>query len=161
MRKTSVCSSPVQDLPFRISAPRSCSRKICARSLYEDFLRKMSVSGCLYQEPLGPLVQDHCMRISCARHLCQNLLTRILYRQDLCMRISCARYLCQDLLSKTTCARSLNADLLCISLCQDLCLRILYDHLCKISVWGSLAQDLCARIFAPGSCRTSCARSLY
>ena len=67
--------------------------------------------------------------------------------QDRCMRISCARCLCQDLLSKTTCARSLYA--------------ILYDHLCKISVCGSLAQDLCARIFASGSCRTSCARSLY
>ena len=113
------------------------SRATCARSLYENFLCKMSVSESPHQDPVQALVQD------------------------LCMRISCARCLCQDLLSKTTCARSLYADLLCISLCQDLCLRIFYDHLCKISVWGSLPQDLCGRIFASGSCRTSCARSLY
>ena len=61
----------------------------CARSLYEDLLCKISLSGCLHQDPAGPLVQD------------------------LCMRISCARFLCQDLLSKTTCARSLYADPLC------------------------------------------------
>ena len=219
--KISVCGSLVQDLSFRISAPRSCSRATCARSLYEDLLCKISVSGCLYQEPLGPLAQDHCMRISCkmsasespqqnpvgalaqdrcmriscarclrqdllgscrstcARSVCAELLSKIslsgsLHQdpviplaqdlclriscarclrspqqpaealvQDRCMRISCAKCLCQDLLSRTTCARSLYADLLCISLCQDLCIRILYDHLCKISLCGSLAQDLC------------------
>ena len=61
--------------------------------------------------------------------------------QDLCMWISCAR-----------------------SLCQDLCIRILYDHLCKISVCGSLVQDLSGVMSASGSsrtCRISCARSLY
>ena len=55
------------------------------------------------------------------------------------MRISCAR-----------------------SLCHDVCIRILWDLLCKISVCGSLVQDLSVRISASGSCsRTSCARSLY
>ena len=76
--KISVCGSLVQDLSFQISAPRSCSRATCARSLYEDLLCKMSASGSLYQEPLGPLVQDHCMRISCTRCLRQDLLSRIL-----------------------------------------------------------------------------------
>ena len=55
------------------------------------------------------------------------------------MRISCAR-----------------------SLFHDVCIRILWDLLCKISVCGSLVQDLSVRISASGSCsRTSCARSLY
>ena len=63
---------------FRISAPRSCSRTTCARSLYEDLLCKMFESGCLYEEPLGQPVQDLCMRISCARCLCQDLCIRIL-----------------------------------------------------------------------------------
>ena len=97
--------------------------------------------------------------------------------QDRCMRISCARCLCQVLLSRTTCARSLYADLLRISLCQDLCIRILYDHLCKISVCGSLAhislsgslqqdpvgarslhQDLLCEISLSGSLQTACRR---
>ena len=33
----------------------------------------MSVSGSPQQDPVGALVQDHCMRISCARWLCQDL----------------------------------------------------------------------------------------
>ena len=126
----------MQDVCVGMSAS-GASRATCASSLYENFLCKMSVSGSPQQDPVGAVVQDGCMRISCARCLCQ------------------------DPLSKTTCARSLYADLLCVSLCQDPCIRILYDHLCKISVYGSLAQDLCVRIFASGSCRTSCARSLY
>ena len=56
----------VQDLFFRISAPRSCSRTTCARSLYADLLRKISLSGCRQQDPVGPLAQDPCTRISCA-----------------------------------------------------------------------------------------------
>ena len=63
---------------------------------------------------------------------------------------------------------------------QDLCIKILWDNLCKISVSGSLCedpldhlyqdpvgplvQDLCSRIFWPtvsGSYRRTCARSLY
>ena len=67
----------------------------------------MSVSGSPQQDPKGTLVQDRCMRISCARSL-------------------------YAVLSRTSCARSLYVDLLCISLCQDLCIRIL----CKISVCG-------------------------
>ena len=58
--------------------------------------------------------------------------------QDLCLRISCAR-----------------------SLCHDVCIRILQDLLCKISVCGYLVQDLSVMMSASGSCRTSCARSVY
>ena len=72
--------------------------------------------------------------------------------QDVCVKISSVRLLC---------AKFLYADLLCLSLCQDLCIRILYDHLCKISVCRSLVQDLCVRIFASGSCEIFCAKSLY
>ena len=94
------------------------------------------------QDPVGALVQDRCMRISCARCLCQDLLT---------------------------CARYLYASLFCISLCQDLCIRIFYDHLCKISVCGSLVQDLSGCLqqdpvgpLVQDRCtRTSCARSLF
>ena len=58
--------------------------------------------------------------------------------QDRCAQISCAR-----------------------SLCHDVCVRILYDHLYKISVCGSLVQGLSVRMSAAGSCRTTCARSLH
>ena len=39
------------------------------QDLYADLLRKTSLSGCLQQDPVGPLVQDLCTstRISCAR----------------------------------------------------------------------------------------------
>ena len=44
-----------------------------ARSLSESFfLRKMSVSGSPQQDPVGALVQDRCMRISCGRCLRQD-----------------------------------------------------------------------------------------
>ena len=89
------------------------------------------------------------MRISCAKCLRspqQNPVEALV--PDRCMRISCARCLCQDLLSRTTCARSLYADILRISLCQDLCIGILHDHLRKISVRGSLVQDLSVRMSA-------------
>ena len=77
------------------------------------------------------------------------------------MRTSCKKCLCQNLLNRITCARSLYVDPLCISLCQDLCIRILYDDLCKISVCGFLLQDLSVWMSASGSCRPFCARSLY
>ena len=78
--------------------------------------------------------------------------------QDRCMRISCARCLWQDLLGscKSTCARSVCADLLC-----------------KISLSGSLHQnpvgtlvyeDLLRKVFkisSAESCRSTCARSVY
>ena len=72
--------------------------------------------------------------------------------QDACVKISSAGT------SRTPCARSLYADLLCISLCQDLCIRTLYDHLCKISVCGSLVQDLSV---SQDVGITTCERSLY
>ena len=65
----------VQDLCMRISSAHLCVKTsesgscmtTCARSLYADLLRKISVSGSLRQGPVGLLVQDLCMRVSCAR----------------------------------------------------------------------------------------------
>ena len=62
----------LHDVFIRISAS-AASRATRARSLYENFLCKMSVSGSPQQDPVGALVQDRCMRISCARCLCQVL----------------------------------------------------------------------------------------
>ena len=42
-----------------------------------DLLCKISLSGCLHQDPIGPLVQDLSTRISCARSLCQDLSSSI------------------------------------------------------------------------------------
>ena len=70
-------------------------------------------------------MQDRCRRISCARCLCARSPQQDpvgLLVQDHCMRISCAY------------------------LCVRLCIRILFVHLCKISVCGSLVQDLSVRI---------------
>ena len=143
----------VQDLCMRISCAYLCVRTsaskfcmtTCARSLYADLLRKISLSGCLHQDPVGPLVQDLCMRISCARCLRftqQNPAEALV--QDRCMRISCARCLCQDLLSRTTCARCLYAGLLS-----------------KISLSGSLHQDPVVGPLVQDHCMTiSCARCL-
>ena len=89
----SVPQNPVvlllEDVFVRISAS-AASRTSCARSLYEDLLCKMSESGCLYEEPLGPLVQELCMRISCACARCsrsppQGPVGALV--QDRCMRI--------------------------------------------------------------------------
>ena len=44
-----------------MSASGSC-RTSCARSLYVDLLCKISLSGSLHQDPVGPLVQDLCMK---------------------------------------------------------------------------------------------------
>ena len=55
------------------------------------------------------------------------------------------------------CARSLW--IFCArSLFRDLCIRILYDALCKISVCGFLVQDLSVKMSAP--CRISICRSV-
>ena len=68
----------LQDVFVRISAS-AASRATCARSLYAGLLSKTSLSGSLRQDPVvGPLVQDHCIRISCARCLCQNVCIRSL-----------------------------------------------------------------------------------
>ena len=76
----SVHQNPVvlllQGVFVRISAS-AASRATCARSLYAGLLSKIALSGSLRQDPVvGPLVQDHCMRISCARCL----------SRDVCMR---------------------------------------------------------------------------
>ena len=141
-RKISVCGSLFQDLSVRISAPRSCGTT-CARSLHQDLLRKISVRDLLSKVKV--------FKISSARS-CGSTGARSVYDvprsplQDTC---------------RTTCARSLYADFLRASLCQDLCIRILYDHLRKISVRGSLVQNLSDWMSASWSCRTTCARSLF
>ena len=43
-------------------SPSGSSRTSCARSLYEDLLCKISLSGCLHQDPVGSLVQELCMK---------------------------------------------------------------------------------------------------
>ena len=75
--KTTCAKCPCQDLCIRILqdlfAPDLC-RTTCARSLSKDVcirilcehLCKMSVSGALHQEPLGPLVQDPRQVSACA-----------------------------------------------------------------------------------------------
>ena len=121
-------------LCVRISASGSCMTT-CARSLYADLFCKISLSGCLHQDPVGLLVQNLCMRISCARCLRspqQNPVGALV--QDRCMRISCARCPFQDLLSRSL-VQDLCMRISCArSLCQDVCVRILQDLLCKISV---------------------------
>ena len=107
------CGSLVQDLSCRISAPRSCSRTTCARSLCVGLLCEMSVSGGLYQEPLGPLVQGPC-RNTCAKSVYEDFLCKVFVSkpawicldlvgvlvQDRCVWIFCPRSLCPDLCSK-------------------------------------------------------------
>ena len=36
-----------------------------AKSPYADLVCRTAFSGCLHQDPVGPLVQDLCLRISC------------------------------------------------------------------------------------------------
>ena len=119
------------------------STATCARSLYENFLCKLSVSGSPQQDPvgalahriLGALVQDRFARISCPTSLSGSLHQDpvIPLAQDLCLRISCARSPWHDV---------------CIRILQDLCLRI--------SCARSFCQGVCIRILW-----ASCARSLY
>ena len=109
----------VQDLCIRISCAYLCLKTSasgsCMTTLYADLLRKISVSGSWHQCPVGPLVQDFCVRISCTRCLRSPQQNPVGTLEDRCMRIFCVRCLCQDLLGfcRSTCARSLSADLLC------------------------------------------------
>ena len=80
-----------------IAATRA-SRATCARSLCENFLRKMSAPRSLPQDPIGAFVQDRCMKISCARCLCQDL-------PGFC-RSACAGSVYEDLLRKVFVSRS-------------------------------------------------------
>ena len=128
----------LHDVFIRISAS-AASRATRARSLYENFLCKMSVSGSPQQDPVGALVQDRCIRISCARCVCQVLLSKRLLVQDLCGS------LVQDLSVmmsasgsyRTTCARSLSAEFLC---------KISLSGCLHQDPVGPLVQDLCIRI---------------
>ena len=101
---------------------------------------KMSLSRSPHQQPLGPLVQDHSMRISCARCMC---------------RISSAGS------SRTTCARSLYEDLLCqTSVSGSLYQKpLVWGPLCKIGAWGSLVRGLC--VTSARSRESTCARPPY
>ena len=74
--------------------------------------------------------------------------------QNVCLKISSGGS------CGATYARSLYANPLCISLCQDRCIRILHDHLSKISLCGFFVQHLSVTMSASGSCRITCARSL-
>ena len=179
----------MQDLSVRISASGSC-RPSCARSLYVDLLCKISLSGSLHQDPVGPLC-----KISVCGSLVQDL-SGMMSAPGSC-RTSCARSLYVDLLCKISLSGSLHQDPVgplvkisgCGSLVQDLsvmmsasgscrtsCTRSLYEdllckvsvsrspqleYLCRISVCGSLVQDLSGMMSASGSSRISCARSLY
>ena len=155
----------MQDVCVGISVS-GASRATCARSLYENFLRKVSVSRSPQQDPVGALVQDRCIRISCARCLCQDLLGSC---RNTCAKSACGS-LVQDLSVRTSASGS----------CRITCARSLYaDLLHKISASGSLhrgpvgplAQDLCVRIScarclvfkisSAESCRSTCARSVY
>ena len=75
--KFSVCGSLVQYLCLRISASGSF-RTTCARSLQSHWCKNF-IAGSLQQDRVGPLAQDLCIRISCARSPCQDLRIRILY----------------------------------------------------------------------------------
>ena len=148
----------MQDLFVRISAPRSC-RTTCARFLSADLLRKISVSGSSHQGPVGPLVQDLCMRISCAgvcdkissAGSCRSRCARSVYEDLLCKVVVSPEQDPVGLLVQNLCMRISRA-YLCVRIS---CIRILYAHLCKISVCGSLVQDLSVRMSATRSCRTT------
>ena len=121
----------VQDLCFRLllitcislfkisSGPLVSSlRSTCARSLFQD--------------PFRPLLRGSC-KTTCARSLYEDPVRPLV--QDLCFRI----LILLDHLSgscSSTSARSLS---------QDLCMRIILDHLYQDLV-GPLVQDLCIRI---------------
>ena len=100
----------------------------------------MSVSGSSQQDPAGALVQDRCMRISCARSLSADLLYKI--SLSLCLHQDPVGPLVRDLCVWISCARSL---------CHDLCIRILHDHLCKTTCARSLYVDLLCKISLSGS----------
>ena len=119
-----------------MSASGSC-RTSCARSLYVDLLCKISLSGSLHQDPVGPLV-----KISVCGSLVQDL--SVMMSASGSCRTSCTRSLYEDLLRKVSVSRSPQL-----------------DYLCRISVCGSLVKDLSGMMSASGSSRTSCARSLY
>ena len=126
----------MQDLSVMMSASLSC-RTSCARSLYVDLLCKISLSGSLHQDPVGPLV-----KISVCGSLVQDL--SVMMSASGSCRTSCTRSLYEDLLCKVSVSRSPQL-----------------DYLCRISVCGSLVQDLSGMMSASGSSRISCARSLH
>ena len=98
----SVRMSASGDLPVRISAPRSCGRTTCARSLYADLLRKISASCALHQGPVGPLVQYLCMSGRCLKSPQQ----RQPQQDPGACRTTCARSVYEDPLCKMSVSRS-------------------------------------------------------
>ena len=134
---------PLVSGSYRTTCTRSCIKMLSDR---------------LCQDPLGPLVQDFCIRIlwdnlckiSVSGSLCEDPLGHLhqdpvgALVQDLCSRIFwptvSGSYRC-------TCARSLYQDPVG-PLVSGSCYRILWEHLYKISLLS-------------GSYKTTCARSLY
>ena len=113
----SVCGSLARNLCVGIFASGSC-RTSCARSLDEDPCCKISLSGCLHQDPVGPLVQDLFMGFLAQG---QDLLSRILEKHSSAesCRSTGARLVYEELLCKMFVSRPP---------------RILQEHLCKIFV---------------------------
>ena len=138
----------MQDLFVRMSA----SRTSCARSLYEDLLRKaLKISSA------------ESRRSTCARSVYEDLLCKVSVSRspsyDYWYKISVCGSLVQDLSvmmsasgsCRTSCARSLYADLLCkisLSGCldQDPVGPLVHDLCMRICCARSLCHDVCIRI---------------
>ena len=159
------CLTTCVSILFRLLEDRSC-RTTCARSLYIKILLDHSY------HPVGPLVQDLCIKLL-FDHLCKDAVGPLV--QDLCIRILwTARIRFQDRVDHF-CKIYMHQD---PNRYQDpfgpTCIRILSDHLCKISVSGSfwttcigcrilcrIVQDHFFGALVSGTCRTTCGRSLY
>ena len=155
--RATVWGSLVQDVGVKISSAGSC------KTLAQDLRMRISGARSLCQDPVGALLQDHCMRIL---YEYEYLLCKISVRIPAsgycrttvtCARSTCARSLCQDLCNRIP--KDLFVQDLCMriscprSLCQDLCTKILQGHLCYYA-------DLLRQTSVSGLCdRTACARS--
>ena len=162
--KIPVMGTLVQDLcigPFGPLVSGSCGTTF-ARSLYEDTFKRLvsgsfsttcarSVLGSLYEDPFGPLVSESCSR-TCARSLLQAPFDYLYLSVQDVLWTTCI------ILEEHFPFDHFYEDPV-RPLVQDLSMRILYGHLCKISVSGSLSfwttyqdpvvalvQDLCLRI---------------
>ena len=169
--KIPVMRTLVQDLcirPFGPLVSGSCGTTF-ARSLYEDTFKRLvsgsfsttcarSVLGSLYEDPFGPLVSESCSR-TCARSLLQAPFDYLYLSVQDFLWTTCI--ILEEHLRKISISGSFRPLLRgsVRPLVRDLSMRILYSHLCKISVSGSLSfwttyqdpvvalvQDLCLRI---------------
>ena len=102
----------------------------------------------LYQDPVGPLVQDLCIRVlwtACVRILYDHL-CKISVSGSFWTTVSGSCWTTVSGSCWTTCARSVFQDL-CVRILWTTCIRILQEHLYKISASGSfwLLVSLCSR----------------